>query len=182
MYLTMAFVAMMTIVSFSSCEDENIATDLDGIWRGNMYMQHEWDGRVYESTYSEIEFIQNPGISHSGRGYWVDYYNSYGWGRDYVYNHITWTVRHGSIYVYFEEEGTEIVIDNYTLNSRYFDGIINDNGYPVSFRLNRVTAPRNGSWDRYEYWGYSKSRSADEKPEKMPVRRIAHPGEQTVNN
>jgi len=137
----MAMVALMAVTTFSSCRDESIASTLDGVWRGYMYSGRE--------VQSEIEFRSNGAFSSSGDGFWADYYRS-----SYKCNHINWTVRDGNIYVHFVEENTDIVIYHYTLNDRYFDGTLDDGGYSVTFRLNRISAPRNGSWENYDYYDY----------------------------
>ena len=75
---TLLLMAVLS-VSFTSCEwddDDAIAYTLEGTWRGNMYMSSEWDGRVYDATYSEICFLRDPYRYSSGTGYWIDYYNN----------------------------------------------------------------------------------------------------------
>ena len=179
-FVMMAIVALLTTASFSSCRDEGIASSLDGIWSGNMYSTYG----SYTSTYSEIEFIPDGALTTSGTGYWADYYN-YTWGnRSYICNRITWTVKNGNIYVRFKDEGTEIVIYNYSLNNRYFEGRLEDNGRTVSFSLTRISAPRYGSWSSYgyydyDYYGYTYnqakgSRSKNDSIE-VPKRGIAFP-------
>lgn len=179
--MIMALVALVSMTVFTSCDpDDDIAYDLDGVWRGNMYISHSYSGRVYDSTYSEIEFISNGSFSSSGRGYWVDYYSNAPW--DYIYNDIRWSVDRGVIKVYFVQEDTYVYIDHYTLTNRYFDGSLDDNGTFVQFRLNRVSAPRDGSWDRYSYWDddyyygyYSKGSRADSGNVEKPQRSIRVP-------
>ena len=52
--LTMAFIALMAM-TFTSCdEDAEIAYTLEGTWSGNMYVSMEYDGRVYDATYSVL--------------------------------------------------------------------------------------------------------------------------------
>lgn len=176
--VTMALIALMTVSVFSSCDpDDDIAYDLDGVWKGNMYIRHSYNGRVYNSTYSEIEFISNGAFSSSGYGHWVDYYSGAPW--DYIYNDIRWTVNRGVIEVYFVQEDTYITISQYSLGQYYFNGTIDDSGNYVDFRLERISRPRNGSWDSYDYWDYDyyyskSSRAANAQPEK-PVRSIGGP-------
>lgn len=182
-YLTMAIVALVSMTAFTSCDpDDDIAYDLDGIWRGTMYVYH--DG--HRATESEIEFISNGSFSSSGYGHWVDYYDRGYWGGyDYIYNDIRWSVNNGVIHVHFVQENTDIFIESYTLTNRYFDGIINDSGNYIDFRLNRVTSPRRGSWDNYDdwygdyyydYYYYSKGKkpTTDSIPQR-PVRTIGAP-------
>ena len=98
-------VAMMGLisVSFTSCDDEEIAKTLEGTWKGDMYVTSEWEGKYYEAIYTEITFLKDPYAFSSGTGYWVDYYSDAPW--DYVANHIDWRVDLGDIHVKFIEEG-----------------------------------------------------------------------------
>ena len=89
---TMMMMAMMGMMamSFTSCEtDEEIAYTLEGTWKGNMYINSEWGGNTYTTTYSEITFLKDPYTYSEGTGYWVDYYSGAPW--DYVANHIEWS-------------------------------------------------------------------------------------------
>ena len=130
--ITVCMTALMTI-SFTSCEDEMIADTLQGTWEGNMYVTHAWNNRVYQSVYSEIEFLLDPFRYTSGSGYWVDYYSNAPW--DYVANHIDWTVRNGVIYVHFVEENSDIQIHDYSLSGSYFTGRIYMGSKFVDLRL-----------------------------------------------
>lgn len=148
----MVLLAVLSM-SFVSCEwddDDEIAYTLEGTWRGKMYMSEEWNGEEYDATYSEICFLRDPYRYSSGTGYWVDYYDNYGWGRNYVANHIEWTVNDRTITVYFVEEGTTLWIDNFRLSDNYFSGVIHDGDTRVDFRLQHMSSP---NWDNY-YWGY----------------------------
>lgn len=153
--MTLALMAVLTL-SFTSCdEDDDIAYTLEGTWQGNMYVSSEWNGRVYDATYSEICFLRDPYRYSSGTGYWVDYYSDYGWGRNYVANHIEWNVNYGRIEIYFVEERTTIFIEDYSLNNSYFEGTIYDGSNYVDFSLRHVTSPNWNSyyygWDNYYY-------------------------------
>ena len=147
---TMLMMAMMALMTFTSCEDEMIADTLEGSWKGNMYISTYWDGRTYDATYTEITFLKDPFCFKNGSGYWVDYYSNAPW--DYVANHIDWTVSNGVIHVYFIEEDTSIDIYDYRLNSNRFVGTLNDYGTLVDFDLYNVSHPYN-YYDDY-YWGY----------------------------
>lgn len=153
--MTIALLAVLSM-SFASCnflwnDDDEIAYTLEGTWQGNMYVSSEWNGRVYDATYSEICFLRDPYRYSSGKGYWVDYYDNYGWGRNYVANHIDWTVEYGTIKVYFVEERVTIWIEDYRLNDNYFTGVIYDGSNRVKFRLRHVDSP---NWYNYE-WGWN---------------------------
>lgn len=153
--MTIALLAVLSM-SFASCnflwnDDDEIAYTLEGTWQGNMYVSSEWNGRVYDATYSEICFLRDPYRYSSGKGYWVDYYDNYGWGRNYVANHIEWTVEYRTIKVYFVEERVTIWIEDYRLNDNYFTGVIYDGSNRVKFRLRHVDSP---NWYNYE-WGWN---------------------------
>lgn len=145
-YLTILFTLLLSI-SFTSCEDEAIADTLQGTWEGNMYISHSWNGRVYESTYSEIEFLLDPFRYKRGSGYWVDHYSNAPW--DYIANHIDWRVDDRVIKIYFREEDSYLEIANYRLNNNYFTGIIYDGDLDVEFKLRHTSSP---NWNRYQ-WG-----------------------------
>lgn len=150
-FLTMAFLAMLSL-SLTSCdEDANIAYTLDGSWEGDMYVMY---GR-HQAMYSEITFDAG---WDSGDGYWVDYYDGNYWGgRNYVANHIHWSVRNGNIYIHFIEEDSNVVIYDYSLGDHYFSGYIEaENGNRARFRLTRTSGY--GDWDDY-YWGYGWSKT-----------------------
>lgn len=157
----MAFFAMMAM-SLTSCEwweDDEIAYTLEGTWRGNMYVSSEWDGYVYDATYSEICFLCDPYRYSSGTGYWVDHYQNAGWGRNYVANHIEWEVYARTIKVYFVEERVTIYIEDYRLSDNVFSGVIHDGDNYVEFSLYHTASP---NWDNYyygwnDYYYYAKS-------------------------
>ena len=178
--------ALLAVLSLSlaSCDwlhndDDEIAYTLEGTWRGDMYISTEWDGRVYDATYSEICFLRDPYRYSSGEGYWVDYYRNAGWGRNYVANHIEWTVEHRSIKIDFVEERSTIWIEDYRLNDNFFRGMILDGRNRVDFELYHVSSP---NWRDYEwgwdYYYYAKSAdltraaSADDSNSEMMPRRF----------
>lgn len=175
--LAMAFMALMAM-TFTSCdEDVEIAYTLEGTWSGNMYVSMEYDGRVYDATYSEICFSRDPYRYSSGTGYWVDHYNNGPWG-SYIANHIDWQVNNGVIDVYLIEEGTRVQIYDYHLSDNYFVGTIYYGDQRVNFRLRHTSSP---NWYDYDYglgYDYAKKGSVDEatrsteKNEVKPVRII----------
>ena len=139
---TMLMMAMMAL-AFTSCEDEAIAYDLAGTWRGEMRISTSYDGYVYNSTYTEITFDKNPYEYAQGTG--------------------TWEVNNRVIRVWFRNEGTYFEIRDYSLNSYRFQGTIWDNGNYVEFYLTKIASPNyyNYHWDTYyvdPYW--SRTRSA----------------------
>lgn len=175
--LAMAFMVLVAM-TFTSCdEDAEIAYTLEGTWSGNMYVSMEYDGRVYDATYSELCFSRDPYRYSSGTGYWVDHYNNGPWG-SYIANHIDWEVNNGVIDVYLIEEGTRVQIYDYHLSDNYFVGTIYYGDQRVNFRLRHTSSP---NWYDYDYgfgYGYAKNGSVDEgtrsteKNEVKPVRII----------
>jgi hypothetical protein len=167
--IAMALIAVLSL-TFTSCdEDSDIAYTLEGTWEGNMYVQSSYNGQTYDATYSEICFTQDPYTYSSGTGYWVDHYSSNGWGRNYVANHIQWTVSNSRIQIYFVEENTTIWIEDYQLNDNYFEGRIYDGSNTVNFQLTHTSSP---NWSSYDYgWGsYAKSRSGVATSTERPIR------------
>ncbi len=129
---------------------------LEGTWEGDMYTSYYFDyyDEYYDASYSEICFLRDPYRYASGDGYWVDYYNNYGWSRNYIANHITWTVDNGIIKIHFIEDDAYVRIRDYSLNDDYFSGYLElANGKWQNFRLRRVSSPNWGSY----YWGYDRS-------------------------
>ena len=150
-YNIMAMALLATAaISFSSCEDAEIARTLEGTWKGNMYISSSYNGRTYNATYTESTFLKDPGAYSSGNGYWVDYYSDAPW--DYVANHIDWTVDFGTIKIYFVEEDTYIRIRDYHLNDDRFYGYLEDGNHDVKFELVHTSSP---NWSSYNRWGYN---------------------------
>ena len=176
-FFTLFAMARMAL-AFTSCEDEEIARTLEGTWKGEMYISTSHSGRTYYSTYTEITFIRDYNSYSSGTGYWVDYYSNA--PRDYVANHINWTVDNGNIYIRFIEEGTRIEIRDYHLNDNHFSGTLYDNGNYVDFDMYNVSHPanyyNNYSWG-YDYWDsyyYSRTRGDADSSQatERPVRFV----------
>ena len=159
LFSSKAFIALFVSVlslTFQSCEDESIAYTLEGTWKGNMYVTHQYNNRVYSSTYTVINFQRNPFRYTSGDGYWIDYYSNAPW--DYIANHISWNVRDRVITINFLEESNYIEIYDYRLSDRRFKGVIYDGNSRINFSLTHTDSP---NWDSYYYgwndWYYSKS-------------------------
>lgn len=142
----------LTATTLVSCDDDSdIATTLEGTWRGNMEVNTYYDGRDYQAVYSEICFVQDPYTYSSGTGYWIDYYQDSPWRNNQVANHIKWTVSNGVINVYFVEEGTSLQIRDYRLYNGYFESTIYYDNQTVNFSLKQVSSP---NWNNFTDWGY----------------------------
>ena len=163
--------AVLMSATFISCEDEEIASTLEGTWQGNMRIKSSYSGRTYYATRTEVTFLRDVYRYSSGNGYWVDYYSNAPW--DYVANHISWKVDCGDILIYFVEEDTEFVIRNYRLNNDRFEGTLWDNDQRVDFSLYHVASP---NWGKYDHWGYghfyTRSTDGNSVAVEKPVRSI----------
>lgn len=150
-FFMMMIMSMVTLVSLTSCEDENIAYDLEGTWRGDMYMVR--DG--YRAVYTEIEFIGDPFRMTSGTGYWRDVYSHL--PNDYFASRIDWKVRDRRIYIWLLDDRDrygnpfEMVISDYRLAGNRFSGYVDYEGGSREFNLYRTSSPH---WTDY-YYGYS---------------------------
>lgn len=153
-FYSLSAIALIFMMAFSlqSCdEDVWIADSLEGTWEGNMFISYEYDNRVYDATYTEIGFELDPFRFRRGTGYWIDHYDNYGWGRNYVANHIRWEVVDRTIHIYFMEEGNDLYIEDYSISENYFTGYIYDGDTRVKFKLRHTSSPH---WDDYDY-GYN---------------------------
>ena len=146
---------LMPVFTLTSCEDAEIASTLEGTWKGNMYISSRYGGNTYDATYTEITFEIDPFYFSKGSGYWVDYYDTGRYStitRDYVANHIDWEVTDRTIYIRFREEGTSVKISDYRLSNDRFYGTLYDNGNVVDFELYHTYSPNTS---KYNYWGYN---------------------------
>lgn len=170
-FLTMAFMALMSITIVSCDEDDAIAYTLEGTWEGRMYTSSWYDDVEYEVLYSEIDFVRDPYRYSSGRGYWIDYYRRGPWGRDYVANHIEWQVVNGAIQVYFIEDDAFVSIHDYSLDDNYFTGVIYYGDNRTSFRLRHTSSP---NWNDYYYgWDYyAKPGTIDTRVGETPAKPV----------
>ena len=145
---------LMPVFALTSCEDAEIASTLEGTWKGNMYISTEHGGEIYDATYTEITFEIDPFYFSKGSGYWVDYYDTKRYprlSRPYVANHIDWEVNNRTIYIHFLEEGTSLRISDYRLSNNRFRGTLYDGNRIVEFDFDHTYSP---NWNDYSYWGY----------------------------
>lgn len=180
----MLLMVATTIFTLTSCEwiwndDHEIANTLEGTWRGNMEISSSYDGRDYYTTRTEITFLRDPYEYSSGDGYWVDFYSNAPWG-DYVANHISWQVRNNRIYVYFREEGSELIISDYRLYEDRFTGTLWDNDNHVYFEMYHTSSPNWGiyryGFDDY-YWSRpTRSEGSDTIHIEKPTRHVGKAG------
>ncbi len=145
-FATYLFVALLAF-TFNSCEDDEIAQHLDGIWEGEVastYFSHRW-GEQTQYQYVDIEFYTDPYRYAKGTGVEYDYY-----GNSYYYSEcrFSFEVENGIIYIDYED-GTSVAIRNYRLNNNRFSGDFIDyrtGDYLASFDFVKVT---NWRYNRY---------------------------------
>ena len=155
-YLFVGIVAMLSM-TLSSCNDDNIAGTLDGVWEGTVIDNwDDWSWRWKDYTryqYVDIEFITDPYRYAQGYGYEYDYYSD-----GYERVHFTFEVRNEDIYINYAD-GVHVCIPRryYTLTDRRFSGEFRDNRtgkYLGSFSFVKYA---NHRYDRYgSYYPYSK--------------------------
>lgn len=116
--IMLAFVAVATM-GLSSCDDEQIARDLDGIWSGEVASEVFVNrfGTAMTYTRVEIEFFKNPSQWTGGQGVEYDYDRYNRCTRFYFNYHVTL----GTIYLEYED-GTRLAIDDYRLSGNRFTG------------------------------------------------------------
>lgn len=145
-------VLVIALVTLTSCdEDYMISYDLKGTWEGNLRIENDYNGKIYEITKTYIEFIPYENNRTKGTGYWVDYYSNAPW--DKWANHIEWSVNNGIIWIHFVEDRTNIEIHDFSLSNNYFKGWFYDDDRTIcNFNMYHTSK---GNWDSYNHWGYS---------------------------
>ena len=160
--LLMLFAVAMLPLAFSSCEDQEIGTTLEGTWEGYTHARSVYDGREYESTTTRLYFETDAFKFKRGKGYWVDYYNDHPWDRDrdYVASRINWHVDNKVIYIDFLGRRGEITdnieIHDYILNDNHFEGYIYTKDSKIKFNFIHISSPNRTDYDYYgyDYYGY----------------------------
>lgn len=160
-------IALMALVTFTSCEDEEIAYDLEGTWEGRVFDYSEWDGGTYSITRSVIEFYLGTfRLVVRGNGHWLDFYEK-GGPREFVYYNFRWNVDNQVIYINFNEDGTQYQILNYHLSKNRFWGTMYEYrngqkvGYSHDFELYHTSSPNWDYYDDYPWSGYHRYYSND---------------------
>lgn len=147
-------VIAMTVFSFSSCNDREVAQTLDGIWEGEVsqtYCNYRWGGST-TYQYVDMEFYADPYKYSAGTGYERDYtyLNSYGYG-EYVEVEFKFRVDFNNIYIDYAD-GTKVAIYNYTLNNNHFNGTFKDyytGSYMADFSFTKVNSWRHSTYTIY---------------------------------
>ena len=145
---------MLILLNIGCTDDQEIGMTLEGTWRGAMSVYTEYGDRQYEAVYSEVLFVGDPFRTTKGTGYWVDHYSNSGWRRNYIANHIRWSVEDQIIRVHFQEEDADLEIRDFRLNNETFTGVVcylDDNGRVVKqapFAMTHIDTP---NWNDYDY-------------------------------
>lgn len=155
--LASCILIVILALTFHSCEDDEIAQQLDGIWEGEVastYFSHRFGERT-EYQYVDIEFYADPYRYAKGTGIEYDYY-----GNSYYYSECSFSfeVRNGIIYLDYQD-GTSVAIRNYRLNGSRFSGDFIDywsGDYLASFNFVKVNN-----------WRYNRSYRSGENTYKL---------------
>lgn len=136
--LLMMAALVFTTMGMTSCEDEYIASTLEGIWSGEVATEVFSNRYGYQTEYTDvdIEFYSDPYRYASGRGVEYDYMSRW----KYTETYFRYEVKNRVIYIDYED-GTHIAIANYRLNDNYFRGTFADyrTGEPIAdFRFYKI--------------------------------------------
>ena len=160
-YLFVGIVAMLSM-TLSSCNDDNIAKTLDGVWEGKVSQNYSWRWSNYTRyQYVEMEFLTDPYRYAKGYGYEYDYYDN-----GYERVHFTFEVINEDIYIDYADGAHVLIPRGYYLSDSRFSGEFRDNRtgkYLGSFSFVKYA---NHRYDRYgSYYPYSKDIDfTDENP------------------
>ena len=161
-YLTMALMALSTVMTMTSCDaDEMKAWELSGSWTGYVETYYQDRFGFTGDNYRTTMYFDQRG-SYGGTGYEVNY-NVNSRYDNYKYYDFDWEVRNGIIYIYYAD-GWKSIIRDYTLNSSYFRGYMDDGtNRDIYFDL-RYDGSFNWGDYRRGYWSRgANTRSADGK-------------------
>ncbi|MBR4269328.1 MAG: hypothetical protein IKQ47_06040 [Prevotella sp.] len=142
--LTFLFLAV-TAMTFVSCNDDEIAATLDGVWEGEVSV-----GRWNSCQYVDIQFSRDQ--YSAGYGMEYDYQGNSG---AYVECPFTFKVTNGTIFMEYDD-GSRVAIRNYSLTDTHFSGDFYEwvgnysiGSYIAHFDFYKVT-----SWRHSRFGGY----------------------------
>ena len=156
-YTKMMLVAMMTMMTFVSCsndEDGYIASTLrNHDWQGSIteYYKNRWG--VSGSEYSTVmAFDSKDAYYTSGKGYELDYKTSSP-QENYAFCTFKWFIVDGEITIIYDDAKWDpVYIVDYQLNSNSFYGYIyNGSDRRIQFDL---TSTKFADWDYYKKRGW----------------------------
>ena len=145
----------VTTLSLTSCDDDEIARKLDGVWEGQVSL-----GRWNSYQYVDIQFSRQ-GYAD---GYGVEYdYQSNG---SYEECPFTFDVNNHTIFMTYDD-GTKVAIRNYDLTDTrfagefcYWTGSYSVGAKIADFEFYKVTNWRHSRYNNY-YYEYTKSPDND---------------------
>lgn len=148
---------MMLTTTILSCEDDDIAQSLDGIWEGEVateYFSYRWGTQIdYQAV--DIEFYADPYRYAKGTGVEYDYMrNSY----RYIESFFSFEVRNGRIYLDYDD-GSHVAIYNYRLSNNHFTGEFQDaitGRHLADFNFIKVSDWRHNRYSRSSELQYEK--------------------------
>ena len=131
-YLFIGIVAVLSM-TLSSCNDDDIARDLDGIWEGEVSQNWSWRWKNFSDyQYVDIEFFRDPSRYASGSGIEYDYDR---WGY-YKPCNFTFSVRNEDIFIDYEDGARVMIPHGYYLSSSRFEGEFRNYYYPYEYIAN----------------------------------------------
>ncbi len=146
--LTFLFLAV-TAMTFVSCDDDEIAATLDGVWEGHVSL-----GRWNSYQYVDIEFYRDE--YSAGNGVEYDYQSN----GTYIECPFTFKVVNGTIFMEYEDGSRVAIPDNYTLTETTFSGDFYEwtGSYSIGawiahFDFDKVTSWRHTRYSSYHYVG-----------------------------
>ncbi len=145
--LTLLFLAV-TAMTFVSCNDDEIAATLDGVWEGHVSL-----GRWNSYQYVDIEFYRDE--YSAGNGVEYDYQSN----GTYIECPFTFKVVNGTIFMEYDD-GSRVAIRNYSLTDTQFSGDFYEwvgsysiGNYIAHFEFYKVTSWRHTRYSSYHYVG-----------------------------
>ena len=142
--LTFLFLAV-TAMTFVSCNDDEIAATLDGVWEGRVSF-----GRWNSYQYVDIQFSRDQYSAGNGMEY--DYQGNSGAAIPCPF---TFKVVNGTIFMEYED-GSRVAIRNYSLTDTHFSGDFYEwvgnysiGSYIAHFDFDKVTSWRHSRFDGY---------------------------------
>ena len=142
------FIIAVTAMTFVSCDDDEIAKNLEGIWEGEVSTAYSNYRGGNNTQYVDIQFYADPSQYAKGTGYERDYSNiNVG---TYTECAFSFEVKNRNIYLYYDD-GADVVIRNYELTDGHFTGefLDRDGHFLANFDLYRVE-----NWRHVRYSNY----------------------------
>ena len=143
--LLFSLLAAVSALCLTSCEDEEIARTLDGIWEGEVSV-----GRWNSYQYVDIQFSRDQ--YSAGYGMEYDYQGNSG---VYVECPFTFKVLNGTIFMEYDD-GSRVAIRNYSLTDTHFSGDFYEwvGNYSIGSYIAHFDFYKVISWRHSRFGGY----------------------------